>query len=314
MLVAPPGEGARVHGRAGRDRQDPRDHAEGRRRSAWPDRLHVLAARHRQGMDAGAGRRPSTAWFAKASKWRGGSTFAGHVNQIFDATVDAFTDGREAGGLQGRAALRAAHARRNRAAAAVRRGGGGGGGRGDAAPPAAGGAPPPAARRRRRAAGSAGRRRLRAARRRRRAAVAAGAAARRRLAPGSARSPGALRQPRVPARRRPGLARRTRRRPERRRPARRCSRGSCASCHKFGTVGATLRARSDDDRPTMPRRDILRVDLLPAREGRSRSTRTTVIATADKQDDARPGRQRGRAERQCSRPQTTPTSSQSARC
>jgi putative heme-binding domain-containing protein len=29
-------------------------------------------------------------WFAKASKWRGGSTFAGHVNNIFDATVDAF--------------------------------------------------------------------------------------------------------------------------------------------------------------------------------------------------------------------------------
>jgi putative heme-binding domain-containing protein len=30
-------------------------------------------------------------WFAKASKWRGGSTFAGHVNTIFDATIDAFT-------------------------------------------------------------------------------------------------------------------------------------------------------------------------------------------------------------------------------
>lgn len=31
-------------------------------------------------------------WFGKASKWRGGSTFAGHVNNIFDATVDALTD------------------------------------------------------------------------------------------------------------------------------------------------------------------------------------------------------------------------------
>ena len=30
-------------------------------------------------------------WFAKASRWRGGSTFAGHVNTIFDATIDAFT-------------------------------------------------------------------------------------------------------------------------------------------------------------------------------------------------------------------------------
>jgi putative heme-binding domain-containing protein len=31
-------------------------------------------------------------WFAKASKWRGGSTFAGQVNNIFDATIDSFTE------------------------------------------------------------------------------------------------------------------------------------------------------------------------------------------------------------------------------
>jgi putative heme-binding domain-containing protein len=31
-------------------------------------------------------------WFAKASQWRGGSTFAGHVNNIFDATIDVFTE------------------------------------------------------------------------------------------------------------------------------------------------------------------------------------------------------------------------------
>ena len=31
-------------------------------------------------------------WFARASRWRGGSTFAGHVNNIFDATVDAFSE------------------------------------------------------------------------------------------------------------------------------------------------------------------------------------------------------------------------------
>ena len=30
-------------------------------------------------------------WFAKASGWRGGSTFAGHVNNIFDATIDVFS-------------------------------------------------------------------------------------------------------------------------------------------------------------------------------------------------------------------------------
>jgi putative heme-binding domain-containing protein len=31
-------------------------------------------------------------WFAKASRWRGGSTFAGHVNNIFDATIDVFSE------------------------------------------------------------------------------------------------------------------------------------------------------------------------------------------------------------------------------
>jgi putative heme-binding domain-containing protein len=31
-------------------------------------------------------------WFARASRWRGGSTFAGHVNNIFDATIDAFSE------------------------------------------------------------------------------------------------------------------------------------------------------------------------------------------------------------------------------
>jgi putative heme-binding domain-containing protein len=34
----------------------------------------------------------ATDWFARASRWRGGSTFAGHVNNIFDATVDAFSE------------------------------------------------------------------------------------------------------------------------------------------------------------------------------------------------------------------------------
>lgn len=31
-------------------------------------------------------------WFARASKWRGGSTFAGHLNNIFDASVDVLSD------------------------------------------------------------------------------------------------------------------------------------------------------------------------------------------------------------------------------
>lgn len=30
-------------------------------------------------------------WFGKAAKWRGGATFAGHLNQVFDAVIDAFT-------------------------------------------------------------------------------------------------------------------------------------------------------------------------------------------------------------------------------
>jgi putative heme-binding domain-containing protein len=36
------------------------------------------------------------AWFGTSSKWRGGSTFAGHLNTIFDATLDAFTDEEKA--------------------------------------------------------------------------------------------------------------------------------------------------------------------------------------------------------------------------
>lgn len=31
-------------------------------------------------------------WFARAAKWRGGSTFAGHLNNIFDASIDALTE------------------------------------------------------------------------------------------------------------------------------------------------------------------------------------------------------------------------------
>jgi putative heme-binding domain-containing protein len=31
-------------------------------------------------------------WFAKSAKWRGGSTFAGHLNNIFDATIDVLDE------------------------------------------------------------------------------------------------------------------------------------------------------------------------------------------------------------------------------
>jgi putative heme-binding domain-containing protein len=36
-------------------------------------------------------KRQAIDWFAKATRWRGGSTFAGQVNNIFDATIDTFT-------------------------------------------------------------------------------------------------------------------------------------------------------------------------------------------------------------------------------
>ena len=73
-------------------------------------------------------------WFARAAKWRGGSTFSGHVNNIFDATIDAFTEEEK------QAAYRAAplfapitdtaDATPAPGAAAGNRGGGGRGGRG----------------------------------------------------------------------------------------------------------------------------------------------------------------------------------------
>jgi putative heme-binding domain-containing protein len=33
----------------------------------------------------------TTDWFAKAAKWRGGASFAGHLNQVVEAVMDAFT-------------------------------------------------------------------------------------------------------------------------------------------------------------------------------------------------------------------------------
>ena len=86
--------------------------------------------------------------YARASKWRGGSTFSGHLNNIFDATVDAF-DPEEKKLAYEAAPLFAPLTDVEIAAVASgagRRGGGGGGG--NAAPPGpagAQGAPPAAA-------------------------------------------------------------------------------------------------------------------------------------------------------------------------
>jgi putative heme-binding domain-containing protein len=77
-----------------------------------------------------------TDWFAKASKWRGGSTFAGHVNNIFDATIDAF-DGEEKQVAFKAVPLFAPLEEAEIVAAAAGRGGrGGGGGRGGPPVPA----------------------------------------------------------------------------------------------------------------------------------------------------------------------------------
>ena len=78
------------------------------------------------------------AWFAKASKWRGGSTFAGHVNNIFDATVDAFEAEEKQTAYKAVPLFAPLGEEEVAAVAAGRagRGGGGGGGRGGPAVPA----------------------------------------------------------------------------------------------------------------------------------------------------------------------------------
>ena len=48
------------------------------------------------------------AWFAKASKWRGGSTFSGHVQTIFESTLDAFSEQEKQQAYKRRAGVRAA--------------------------------------------------------------------------------------------------------------------------------------------------------------------------------------------------------------
>ena len=88
----------------------------------------------------------TTDWFAKASKWRGGSTFAGHLNQVFDAVVDAFTPEQKQAAYDA-APLFAPLTPTEVAAAAAGGGRGGGaggraGGAGANTPPGAAGAPP----------------------------------------------------------------------------------------------------------------------------------------------------------------------------
>ena len=226
---ASPGQGARLHRRARRHRQDPGGHAEGRRGSARTDRLHVFAARDRRGLDA-AQKQQVIDWFAKASKWRGGSTFAGHVNNIFDATIDAFSRTRSRWPTRRRRCSRRSPRKWRRRLPRSGRGAGRGGGRG-------------------------------------------------RGPQRAARSPGALRQPRVPARRRPGLAGRPRRRPQPGR-GRRVFRDTCAQCHRFGTLGKDYAPDLTRVAERLPRRDILRSIFFPTEKVDPKFA-TTVLATKD---------------------------------
>jgi putative heme-binding domain-containing protein len=75
------------------------------------------------------------AWFGRASKWRGGSTFAGHLNNIFDASIDALTDAEKQMAYAA-APLFAPLTVEEVTAAAGRGGRGGGGGGGAPALPA----------------------------------------------------------------------------------------------------------------------------------------------------------------------------------
>jgi putative heme-binding domain-containing protein len=72
-------------------------------------------------------------WWARAAKWRGGSTFAGHLNNIFDATIDALND-VEKQRIYAAAPLFAPLTEAELTAAAGRGGRGGGGGGAPALP------------------------------------------------------------------------------------------------------------------------------------------------------------------------------------
>ncbi len=198
-------------------------------------------------------------WFAKASAWRGGSTFAGHVNNIFDATIDAFTEEEKQRAYQA-APLFAPLTEAEIVTTAAGRGG-----RGGAAATPAAGAPAPAA-----------------------AAAAA---------PGAGRAGG--RGPTVPATARNVPLDRQERYdnlvfPRGGGPGSLAGRGGapnategervfrevCAQCHRFGTLGKDYAPDLTKIADRMPRRDILRSIFFP-NEKVDPKFATTVLATRD---------------------------------
>lgn len=191
-------------------------------------------------------------WYAKASTWRGGSTFAGHVNNIFDATIDAFTE--EERRLAYNAAPLFAPLTESEVETAVA-------GRGGRAGGAAAAAPVGAAR------GGGGR-----AGRGRPAAVARSVPLDwqerydnlvfpRGGGPGSLAGRGGAPDAKM---------------------GEQVFRQACSECHRFGTLGKDYAPDLTEIAGRMPRRDILRSIFFP-NERVDAKYATTVIATRDGQ-------------------------------
>jgi putative heme-binding domain-containing protein len=224
-----------------------------------------------------------TAFYAKASKWRGGSTFAGHVNNLFDATIVKWTDAERQAAYRAVPLFAPLSPEEMAAAeaAAAARGRGGFGGPPPGAPGAPG-APGPGP------AGSGG--------------VAAVPTAQAAAGGGGRRGGGGGRGATVP-----GLARNVPLGSQERYdnlvfprgggPGNLTGRGgapnaqegaqvfeqSCASCHKFGSSGATYGPELTNIAGTMLRRDVLRAIFFPDEQVATKY-RTTVINTRDNQE------------------------------
>jgi putative heme-binding domain-containing protein len=177
-------------------------------------------------------------WFAKASKWRGGSTFAGHVNNIFDATVDAF-DAEERQAAYKAVPLFAPLEEAEVAAATAGRAGRGGGGRGGPPVPATTRNVVPLDRQERYdnlvfpRGGPAG------------------------SLTGRGGAPDAAAGEKV-------------------------FRETCATCHRFGTLGKDYAPDLTKVADRLPRRDILRSIFFPS-ERIDQKFETTVVVTRDNQ-------------------------------
>ena len=214
-------------------------------------------------------------FFGRASKWRGGSTFSGHVNNVFDATIDALTPEEKQRAYKA-APLFAPLSPEEMTAAVAGGGRIGGGGGGGAAAAAAGAAPGAAAP----AAGAA--------------AAGRGVVA---PAPGAGGGGGRGGVPANPASARPtGLDRQERYDnlvfPRGSGPGSLAGRGGapnatagaqtfqtvCAACHRFGTTGNTYAPDLSRVGQTMLRRDILRSIFFPE-ERIADQYQTTVVTT-----------------------------------